>query len=305
MEEREAFYKGVLDGIEDGVYFVDRERRITYWNRAAERLTGYRAQEVMGTACPLVHVDDAGRFLCHDGCPLAGAMQDRAAREVEVFLRHKDGHRVPVLVRTSPVVDETGTVSGAVEIFTDNSMRLRTAERIAELERLALVDALTGLPNRRYLEAQLTSRLDEFGRYGWPFGVVFMDIDDFKKVNDAHGHAVGDEALRMVARTLEGGGRAFDVVGRWGGEEFLSIVVNVGIGQLAEIGERMRALVASSSGPHGPPPVTISCGVALVEDEDTSESIVGRADAQLYRAKLEGKNLVLWPGVDASREGRR
>ena len=96
------FYQGLLDQISDGVYFVTLDRRITYWNGGAERITGYAADEVLGRSCSegiLRHVDDAGRQLCLDGCPLAAVMKDGKPREAHVYLHHKDGHRVPVTVR--------------------------------------------------------------------------------------------------------------------------------------------------------------------------------------------------------------
>jgi PAS domain S-box-containing protein len=96
-----AFYQDLLDQISDGVYFVTPQRRITYWNAGAERLTGYNAHEVLGRSCAegiLRHVDNAGQQLCLRGCPLAAVMEDGKSREALVYLQHKDGHCVPVMV---------------------------------------------------------------------------------------------------------------------------------------------------------------------------------------------------------------
>ena len=104
MTPSEDLYRTIVENMHDGLYFVDRERRITYWNRGAERITGYSAAEVVGTSCAdniLVHVDALGRQLCQGSCPLIAAMADGAAHEAEVFLHHKQGHRLPVWVRTS------------------------------------------------------------------------------------------------------------------------------------------------------------------------------------------------------------
>jgi PAS domain S-box-containing protein len=98
------FYLGLLDQISDGVYFVARDRHITYWNGGAERITGFRAEEVQGHSCSegmLRHIDDTGGQLCLRGCPLAAVMRDGEPREARVYLHHKDGHRVPVTVRGS------------------------------------------------------------------------------------------------------------------------------------------------------------------------------------------------------------
>jgi len=99
------FYQDLLDQISDGVYFVTLDRRITYWNGGAERITGYGAHEVLGHRCSegiLRHVDDTGQQLCLHGCPLAAVMKDGRPREAHLYLHHKDGHRVPVTVRPRP-----------------------------------------------------------------------------------------------------------------------------------------------------------------------------------------------------------
>jgi PAS domain S-box-containing protein len=100
----ELFYKELMDNLYDGVYFVDTDRRITYWNKGAERLTDYQAERMIGSFCfdnLLNHVTETGKHLCQDGCPLTAALQNDRGVEAEVFLRHNDGHRVPVTVRVA------------------------------------------------------------------------------------------------------------------------------------------------------------------------------------------------------------
>ena len=290
-----TFYKDLLDNLSEGVYFTDRERVINYWNRAAERITGYRAEEVIGSSCKdgiLVHVDAAGTNLCLKGCPLARTIDDGRPVEAEVFLHHKDGHRVPVLVRSSAVFGGEGRIVGAVELFADNTRQLAAIQKIGELERIAYVDPLTELPNRRYIEIHLQARYDEMRRYGWPFGVLLMDIDHFKGVNDARGHEAGDAVLKVVARTLRNASRSFDIVGRWGGEEFLAVLSPVDMENLRSIGERFRALVASSDTPvgEGTLRVSISLGGTTCGKRDTVASVLQRADGFLYRSKADGRN---------------
>ncbi len=285
----------VLDDLYDGVYFLDPQRRITYWNNAAEKLTGYPAAEVVGRSCAdniLVHVNELGDNLCQGGCPVALTLADGMAREAEVFLLHKAGHRLPVLVRVSPLRDDRGQITGALEVFADNSIRLETQLRLEELQRLAMLDPLTRLPNRRYLERQLEARLAEHARQGWPFGVVFMDLDHFKSINDRLGHQAGDELLVMVSRSLELNSRPFDLVGRWGGEEFLAIIPNVDPGALQRVAERYRALVANCVIFRQPEPLraTISLGAALVREGDTMDSLLARADQFMYQSKQSGRD---------------
>jgi len=221
MAGQDSFYRELLDNLSDGVYFTDTERRITYWSKGAERLTGYSQEDVLGRSCKdniLMHVDETGRLLCLTGCPLAQAMEECRPCEQEVYLRTKEGHRLPVLVKASPITGPAGEVKGAVEIFSSNSAKTQILERLAEMERHALIDTLTGIANRRHMEMHLQSRLEEFRRHHWIFGILFIDVDHFKNINDRYGHGVGDRVLRMVGQTLEASSRYFDRVGRWGGE---------------------------------------------------------------------------------------
>jgi diguanylate cyclase (GGDEF)-like protein/PAS domain S-box-containing protein len=292
-----SFYKALLDNLYDGVYFLDQDRKILYWNKGAERITGYTAAEVQGSHCwdkVLMHVDRDGVQLCEQLCPAAKTMQDGIAATAEVFLHHKNGHRVPVNVRVSPVYDDANAVVGAVEVFSDNSDKIAVHALIDELHEKAYQDALTELPNRRYLDRYLTARLDELARYGWGFGLIFLDIDHFKNVNDQYGHVVGDETLCMVARTLMHSARSFDVVGRWGGEEFVVAVANVDREKLQVIAERYRVMIQQSglSLGEGMLHVTISLGATLARYGDSLASLVSRADSLMYQSKQTGRNCV-------------
>jgi len=297
MAEKDDFYRKLIDNLGEGVYFVDRERRITFWNKTAEKITGFPREDVVGRHCMdqvLTHVDDDGCCLCVGSCPLSETMADGKERESEVYLHHKQGHRVPVRVRTTPIVNETGETIGAVELFTDNSRNLGLEERLAEMERLALLDPLTHLPNRRYVETHLEARFAELHRNYWPFGVLYIDIDHFKRVNDRFGHETGDQVLRLVARTLAANSRPFDLAGRWGGEEFVTVVANsADVSRLSQVGDRLRAMVAQSSLRENPGlRVTVSVGAALANPEDTVETLLRRADSKLYEAKAAGRNKV-------------
>src|SRR5215510_10153028 len=124
MPAEQDFYKNIIDNLYDGVYFVDRDRVINYWNKGAERITGYSAEQTIGRACRdnlLNHVTANGVQLCQDHCPLAAVMQDGKEREAEVFLHHANGHRVPIVVRATAMRDSEGNIIGAVESFSNNS----------------------------------------------------------------------------------------------------------------------------------------------------------------------------------------
>ena len=144
------------------------------------------------------------------------------------------------------------------------------------------------------LELHLQARLDELERYGWRFGLLFCDIDRLKEVNDLHGHQVGDDVIRMVARTLAACIRPFDHVGRWGGDEFMAIVTRVERRQLLAIAERLRALVEQSvvGVNQDQVHVTISLGAIIARDGDDQRTLTERVDRLLYRSKAHQSNQV-------------
>ncbi len=214
--------------------------------------------------------------------------------KAEVHLSHKDGHRVPVLVRATPFINGKGKIVGAVEIFSDNTDKITALQLVEELQRKVFLDPLTDLANRRYVEMNLQGKADEMSRYGWQFGVIMMDIDHFKDVNDRYGHDIGDEALKMVARTLLHSSRSSDLVGRWGGEEFIAVITNTNVQKVHAIAERYRSLVEQSGLPLGDDTisVTISAGATMAAPGESLETVIKRADKLLYASKDAGRNRV-------------
>lgn len=288
----------VVDHLFDGVYAVDTRRRIRFWNKGAERITGYAAHEIVGRACYdniLDHVDLQGHRLCFEesACPLVEAIRTNTEQSRIAFLRRKDGTRAQVLIRVLPI-ERDGRVIGAVEVFTDNTETIRLQQENERLRREAMLDPLLSIGNRRYLEIALTKHLAVFERYGYAFGVLFLDLDDFKDVNDMFGHDAGDHVLKVFASTVLNSIRAGDTLGRWGGEEFLIVSSLSSSTQLTMYGERLRALVAAMepSWEGQRIPVTVSIGATLARPGDTVETIVARADDLMYASKRGGKNRV-------------
>lgn len=297
------FYKEVLDAIADGVYFLDLSRTITFWNKSAERLTGYKSEEVLGRNCMdnlLRHVDEKGKELCKGKCPMMATMKDGVTLEASVFMHHKLGHRVPVFVRSSPMRDETGKIVGAVEIFSENSKQLDVVREMEELRQEVLVDPLTDVGNRRYGDLTIERLEEARSRGDVQFGALFADIDHFKNVNDIWGHLVGDKVLTMIAATIKNVVRPMDRVCRWGGEEFLVLVVNTSPEELASLAERLRLIVSKTWLEHEGEHVraTISVGGAVSRPGESPMGVVNRADRQMYLCKQGGRNRISIDGLE-------
>lgn len=287
----------LLENTFEGIYMTDSERKIISWNKGAERITGYSADEVVGHYCfenILNHIDFSGNHLCFDGCPMHLTIADGGMREADVLLHHKSGHRVPVTVRTIPVRNEDGEIAGAVEFFIENRDTARMNRALEEYRSIAMTDGLTEIANRRYIETFLEAKHREFTVFDVPIGILFMDIDDFKYVNDTYGHVFGDEVLKMVAHTLAESARGTDLVGRFGGEEFVIILAGVTEETLIDRAEHMRILIENSYIEYGGDKIsaTISTGATMMLEDETITDFVKRADSLMYQSKRAGKNIV-------------
>lgn len=291
------FLQTILDHVGDGVYFVDCNRNINYWNKGAENITGYMQNEVIGMNCAdnlLKHINCEGKELCHNHCPLMKAIREGVFTESEVFLHHKNGHRVPVKVRVNPMYDKNNEIVGAVETFSDIHTHIDLKKKMDVLEQKVYLDDLTQLPNRRFLECQLNRQHNRYLINKNEYGVIFIDIDHFKNVNDLYGHDVGDQVLAMTSNTLKLNFRSVDYIGRWGGEEFMGIIPDINMDVLYEISDRTRLLVSKSELKYEPMNIniTISVGATLIREDDDINSIVNRADQCLYKSKNTGRNRV-------------
>lgn len=166
--------------------------------------------------------------------------------------------------------------------------------RSLTLEHAAVTDSLTGMYNRRYFDDALAEYLQAFGHIDKPIGMVILDLDHFKKVNDTHGHDVGDKVLRQVAECLQVFTRYHDVLARLGGEEFAILSPNITERQLYSLSDRIRQAVSELQIPHGNVTlkVTVSAGLAIWDGVEPGEELYRRADKQLYEAKRQGRNRV-------------
>ncbi|MBK8457079.1 MAG: GGDEF domain-containing protein [Phyllobacteriaceae bacterium] len=174
------------------------------------------------------------------------------------------------------------------------AMTVTLSARSESLQQAALTDALTGMNNRRYFDDALKEYLLEFHRIERPIGLMILDLDHFKSVNDTHGHDMGDEVLRAVAKCLRDFTRYHDVAARLGGEEFAVVAPNLDIETLNKLADRIRRAVAGLTITNGNVSlkVTTSVGLAVWDRRESAEEFFKRADSNLYRAKREGRNRV-------------
>jgi len=287
----------VLDQVHDAVVWLDKDRKVVYWNKAAELISGRESASVLGRACfeePALFVDFGGVNVCHDKCPVAMTLKDGAPRSLEVYLQHKQGFRTPASLRIIPVLKEDGEIIGAVEAFSGTAPKITLPLGLPELEKMGLVEPETGVPSKQYLDMTLATRLEEFQKFGLSFGLIYADIDNYGKILEKHGRFNASKIVRTVARTLHKNIRFFDIVGRWSTEEFLIILLNIDEGRLDIVANKLRLLVAESyiTTETGMLNATVSMGASLVLRYDTVESLVKRAEQLMMHSKWLGKNRV-------------
>ena len=281
MLSESSLHREIFDSLQDGIYFVDRDRVIAFWNKGAETISGYSRLQVLGRHCYdnlLQHIDSNGKSLCETDCPLSKAMEDGQAREDRIYLLRSDGTRVPIWVRVAPLITEKGEITGAIEIFSDRSSLANAFDRVNSLERMSAIDRQMGIANRRYTEVHLRSRMDESFTYGVDLGLLYIRIDYFHRISETYGQEIGTRVLRTVTETLIYNLRPFDFIGRWDSQEILVMMSNISAEGLVQRADNLRLLVERSVLMVGKPiSVTVSIGGTLIRENDNLESWVERA----------------------------
>ncbi|AUQ27047.1 diguanylate cyclase [Dickeya zeae] len=209
-----------------------------------------------------------------------------------LFLLLSSGNYPTSLLASSPALTIINVASLATLLFIANGLIMMTKDRSDHLNSLMLrQDNLTGCWNRIRVQEIARQEMDRLERYGYPVSLLMFDLDHFKKVNDDYGHATGDEVLKAFAHIARTTLRTTDVLGRWGGEEFVAILPSTGIGGAILTAERIRQALESQRFSNGLQ-VTTSIGIAVCQSTDHWESWLSRADSALYRAKAAGRNRV-------------
>ncbi len=232
-------------------------------------------------------------------CPIHQVLQTSKPLSMELKVRHRDSHQfsegkwVTVEVQAVPLLDEKGQLQGVAEIFRDIERTGHHTHEYRELKLAASRDALTSVANRGELETQLAIMLKDFADRSAPdpFSVIFLDVDHFKSINDTFGHTAGDQVLVDVAKLLQHDTYSGEVVGRYGGEEFVILCPATDLENAIKRAERLRiALCGSDVGNLPNRKVSASFGVTTVEPGDSIESVLRRADKALYQSKENGRN---------------
>ena len=275
----------VFENTTEGIILTDAQRRILLVNPAFCEITGYTMQEVQGLPSPQLWSDEKGASAAE---PVWQAVLDQGHWQGELWIRCKDGALRPVWKNVTAVHDSSGRVTNFVAVFSDISAVKDAEER---LNFLAYHDALTHLPNRLLLAERLRLALNRAQHSGRSVALLYLDLDDFKHVNDTLGHETGDVLLREMAQRLSRALDANDTVARLGGDEFIVVLEDLAqVEQAAEVADQLLNAICAPFALGGLElRMTASIGISVNSLHDANpEDLLKSADAAMYRAKSVG-----------------
>jgi len=293
---------------QEGILITDRDQRILRVNTAFTRLTGYSATEAIGRTPAMLH---SGR----QNAEFYRSLWDTVTRDKywqgELWNRRKDGEVYPEWLTITAVLDADGQVTHYVGVFSDITQHKAANEQI---HRLAFYDPLTGLPNRRLLQDRLQQALEYSARHQGQGAILFIDLDNFKILNDTRGHDTGDLLLIEVAKRLQDCVRASDTVARLGGDEFVIMLEDLSkdarqaVAAAQEVGEKVLASISQPFNLHEfEYHCSSSIGIILFRDDGIGmDDLLKHADTAMYQAKSAGRNTFRFfdPAMQAELEMR-
>ena len=254
---------------------------ITDVSEAFCRISGYSRDELIGKPHKIIKHQDTDPLIYKE---LWDTITSGNKWVGEVKNKKKSGEAYWVLAYIEPVYSDDGKMIG----FTSIRQEITDKKRV---EKLSVTDKLTQLYNRVKIEEVFTIEIAKFHRYNTSFSMILLDVDHFKEVNDEYGHNIGDTILKEIANIIKSSVRIEDVVGRWGGEEFIILTSNCSVPSILSLAEKIRKNIESYNFT-AVGKKTASFGVSILNETDTQESMIARADKSLYHAKKTGRNKV-------------
>jgi diguanylate cyclase (GGDEF)-like protein/PAS domain S-box-containing protein len=283
----QAQLASLVDALDEPVLTLDGNACVRTWNAAAQALLGWSAEEIIGQPVTRLvssdHQDEQQTNL--------GLLREGRTVRVDTVRLHKDGSGVEVRLTATPVLAADGTMTAAIGVMHDIREQVQAAR---QLKHLAGHDLVTGLPNRREITQRLTAATARSRSTGELLGLLFIDLDGFKQVNDRYGHAVGDEYLHIVADRLRRTIRPTDVLGRWGGDEYLAVIEHASsVDDVVAVARRLlEALHRPLHVKNLLLPASASVGVSYTRGTSNGDQLVTAADSAMYLAKKAGGDQV-------------
>jgi len=290
-------FQAVLENLQTGVHLVDRERRILFWNEGAQRITGHLRQDVVGRFLRdhlMKAKGDAKDSDSDSGDPVNAAFRDGKSSVTEVSILHKDGYRVPIVLRTVPIRNSHGEVIVAAESFDLNFSAPGRTRRHALIAEKECWDALAGVPSRTFMETHLSESLTSFVERQAAFSILLIEVDGMDHFVRTFGAGIMPVVLRVVADAIENSLRSEDLAARWSENRFLAVLEGCKEAEVERAGDRIRKMICNSEIEWWGDtfPVAAALGGAGVRPGDSVELLVERAEKSLLESVAAGGNRV-------------
>jgi diguanylate cyclase (GGDEF)-like protein/PAS domain S-box-containing protein len=295
--ESPEIFRAVLESLQTGIYFVDSNKRILFWNDGAEKITGYLRHEVVGSLCTESsnsRLDKRVTMLPEAEEPLTVALRDGKSSIDDISLRHRGGHRIYVRLRTVPIRNSHGTVIAAAQSFDENPSSADWDRRQNKLADYGCLDPMSGVLNKEITLSHLHENLITFEKHQVPFSILCIEVDHLDQLRQNYGKAVIGSVMHVVAQTLENSVRPTDFLGRIAANRFLAILIECAQPDIEKTARRLKKIVSSLEikwwGDQWS--VSASFGGTAVRSGDGLESILERAEKSLAESLASGGNQV-------------
>lgn len=296
-------YQNLIENLYEGLFYVDKERRIKYWSKGAEKITGYSSSEVLDQICSeklLCPTDTEGKKYYGESNVFTNTLANGTTKQYELLITHKDGRKIPVSIRIAPMYDVNDNIAGATQLFTDNKEHLEHMVNDSEEYENSFFDPITKLPNKVSLEMSINFKLSEFRRYNRPFGLILFEIDNYDKLSDVYGEEFDTNVLVKISKLLTKELRPFDIAGKWSVKEFALILISVKENSINIIGDRLKDIVENTEFTIGKGTVDITLSIAgiIATLNDSSKILIEKLRTTTKKCILQGGNkFQIWSPV--------
>lgn len=291
----ESVLRKIFDSLYDGAYFIDKNQQVLLWNKSAEEITGYSAEELLNTYCfdnTLNYLDKDGNDLKAENCPLHQTLFDKKSREAYLFIKHKEGYRIPIHAKISPIMNDNGFIIGAVQIFCRSNLK-DTVEKqpvkaaAPEIVQITSVKLADQIQIEKKLELLFQSSLDKDYE---TFSILITKLDDPKK----HEEQI-EKIMNILAKTLSVSIGETDLLGRWENHSLLIISTSASKGILNNLAYKLRNLISHTviNTTSGQLKFTISTIATIARKNDTKSSIFERITSIMKKAESKGNNQIV------------
>ncbi|HUK99648.1 MAG TPA: diguanylate cyclase [Nitrospirota bacterium] len=290
LQKSEIKYRTIFENVQDIFYQADANGNIIDISPSITKYTGYSREELIGKPEARFYLNSNDRERMLEIMEKTGEVID-----YEVVLKAKDDHQMHASLHAHLLYDKEGNSAGVEGVMRDITERKQAAAQLKQLNeilsRQATTDPLTGIANRLKFKDVLNTEIRRATRFNTSLSLIMLDVDDFKKINDIHGHHVGDDILCELTTLITPHVRIHDLFARWGGEEFMIMVTNTSIDNARHFAEKLRRIIEKHDFP-SIRQVTCSFGVAQLGKDENDIRFTHKVDNALYRAKAKGRNRV-------------